>query len=687
MKRVFAKVVAVCLIVSIFICVNIMPTLAADTFYQTTKSNVPVWREPSSSSKEVRRITSTGTVVTVTSSSVNSAGNLWYKIGANEWVFSGNVTEHKHNFSYGRCTTFTCKLSYVLGIANVNNVLYEVIRNDTPLRYNPYDVDTIVERKPQGTILTVVTEAENAYKSIWYKTNNGLWVYSGNVKKHNHVASMCGQPQTRYEQNNVSQHTKIFYNGDNLCSCGQFMSRGTENKAQENHTFGLGDKCTLCGYQKSSPVTTSHNHVASMCGLSSTRYEQNDSSLHTKIVYNGDNLCSCGQFMSKGTETRTTENHSFGTDNKCTKCDYQKQNSSDNDHVHVAAMSGLPQTRYEQDNSSSHTKIVYNGDNLCSCGQFMSRGTENEAQENHIFDSNDECALCAYQKSSPTVTVHNHVASMCGLPTTRYEQNDSSLHTKIFYNGDNLCSCGQFMSKGTETRTTENHTFNKDVCTLCAYNSVKDKETKKKITYINNEHGNAHYNRNKAKEYAEKYAEYASTKTKDTPNYASTKHSVSGYIDRGDGNNCTNFVSQCLKAGGMAYVTGDRTKDTSWFYETKATLYYASYTWGGAANFARHWGHNDKGVGNQRAYMTVIYENAEQAFLDWNYIKTTFMVGDVLQLANSNGVYHTMIIHDTTNMSYAQHTNNGKNAPLYDLLQLKINKGSNEKLIFHKIKN
>jgi hypothetical protein len=52
---------------------------------------------------------------------------------------------------------------------------------------------------------------------------------------------------------------------------------------------------------------------------------------------------------------------------------------------------------------------------------------------------------------------------------------------------------------------------------------------------------------------------------------------------------CTNFVSQCLKAGGMIEIKSGillpHTKSTNWCYSDSKP----SYTWGGALNFYNHW--------------------------------------------------------------------------------------------------
>lgn len=57
------------------------------------------------------------------------------------------------------------------------------------------------------------------------------------------------------------------------------------------------------------------------------------------------------------------------------------------------------------------------------------------------------------------------------------------------------------------------------------------------------------------------------------------------------GNDCTNFISQAMRAGGWKY-TGDRRRhNSSWYYGSTHTI-YTSYTWAGAENwywFAKKW--------------------------------------------------------------------------------------------------
>lgn len=192
-----------------------------------------------------------------------------------------------------------------------------------------------------------------------------------------------------------------------------------------------------------------------------------------------------------------------------------------------------------------------------------------------------------------------------------------------------------------------------------------------KTTYYYNNNSqsnpNSSYNRTAAVGYAQKYATYDSTTVNDTPNYRSTKYSKGGILNDGEGSNCTNFVSQCLHEGNMAYIGSEstRTQMSSWFYDTKLSFYYASYTWGGATSFAKHWGHTPEGVGQQRAYMTVVYEDFWDVIFDWDYLIATLQPGDVIQYSyDGKELNHSVIItsvdKDNDVILYAQHTDNKK---------------------------
>jgi len=59
--------------------------------YKTAKANLVVYNNPSSQTKEVRKIATIGTEVKIVATHKNAAGNSWGKIKAGEWVFMGDL--------------------------------------------------------------------------------------------------------------------------------------------------------------------------------------------------------------------------------------------------------------------------------------------------------------------------------------------------------------------------------------------------------------------------------------------------------------------------------------------------------------------------------------------------------------------------------------------------------------------
>lgn len=174
---------------------------------------------------------------------------------------------------------------------------------------------------------------------------------------------------------------------------------------------------------------------------------------------------------------------------------------------------------------------------------------------------------------------------------------------------------------------------------------------------------NLNYDRNLAKEYAEKYA-----LTPNTQEYP--------YIETND---CANFISQVLKAGGMEEVGSKWDKIESWFCNTKndKDLHNISITWRAARYFRRHWG-NENGLGSNRAaaYTTI---TAQQALDNFHRLFSLLNVGDVIQYGDPNKgghPYHTQVIHDKGfnwrinryDLFLAQHTANRLYVSFYQYL-------------------
>ena len=185
MKQLFKRMSIMLIAVAALVC--LMPgkvSAASVTYYQTAKADVPIWSAASSSSTQIRKIATTGTVLKVIGSTRNSAGNIWYQLNDYTWVFSGNVTNHYHAYHGGYCTGNSCGYEYPLTISG-HSATYTVTNTEgAKIWSRPYSNNSSLGWiAPYGTVYSVVAQTKNADGNYWYQLSNGYWVYSGNVTR------------------------------------------------------------------------------------------------------------------------------------------------------------------------------------------------------------------------------------------------------------------------------------------------------------------------------------------------------------------------------------------------------------------------------------------------------------------------------------------------------------------------
>lgn len=172
--------------------------------------------------------------------------------------------------------------------------------------------------------------------------------------------------------------------------------------------------------------------------------------------------------------------------------------------------------------------------------------------------------------------------------------------------------------------------------------------TYSKITfaeYDTSKFKNEAYNREKAREYALKWAI--------TPN----KYYYN-YIN--DGGDCTSFVSQVLRAGGLDFLgsKANATSINSWFYYS-ADLPNRTSTWTSANAFNLHFGKEKKRVYDYREY------KIEDALKVWNDIYSSIYIGDIVQYSRPNNIaFHSQAITDVIDKEtiyFSQHSNTIEN--------------------------
>jgi len=104
------------------------------------------------------------------------SGNVYYS-------YSGtNIPHSKHTYDdKGYCTVGGEE--YPISLQKMPETTYQVINDNTPVRWRPYESEPIFRKLSKGTGVTVVESGKNAKGNLWYKLNDGTWVYSENVKK------------------------------------------------------------------------------------------------------------------------------------------------------------------------------------------------------------------------------------------------------------------------------------------------------------------------------------------------------------------------------------------------------------------------------------------------------------------------------------------------------------------------
>lgn len=156
---------------------------------------------------------------------------------------------------------------------------------------------------------------------------------------------------------------------------------------------------------------------------------------------------------------------------------------------------------------------------------------------------------------------------------------------------------------------------------------------------------NEAYNREKAREYALKWA---TTSNKAYYNYIN------------DGGDCTSFVSQVLRAGGLEFVGSkeNATSIKSWFYYS-SNLPNRSSTWTAANPFNLHFGKEYKRAYNYREY------KIEDALNNWEDIYSSIYIGDIVQYSRPNNIaFHSQAITDLIDnktIYFSQHSNTIEN--------------------------
>ena len=172
---------------------------------------------------------------------------------------------------------------------------------------------------------------------------------------------------------------------------------------------------------------------------------------------------------------------------------------------------------------------------------------------------------------------------------------------------------------------------------------------------------NSGYNRTQAAAYANQYGENAN----------------SAYRKLGE--DCTNFISQCLYAGGMSMIgkpltsteANDRARRTNvsnWYYASSYVNIVSdtgiSHTWSLASNSMYHWGYRNGEIG--RGFEFVNFSTSEDVKSDYQALLQNLKPGDLLyqRAKGVTGSNHAAIITrvESYEIYYAEHSGSSPTA-------------------------
>ena len=275
LKRVLALALVLLTLGSILQVAVPHASAASVTYYQTSKSSVPIWSASNSSSTKIRTITTVGTVLKVVGSTTNSAGNLWYKLSDGYWVFSGNVTKHNHAYTGGICTGISCGYEYPYTVSSFSGTFVVTNSAGAKIWKRPYSNNsTHIRTDAKNKVLTVTAKTTNADGNLWYKLSDGYWVYSGNVTQRFTISYNLNGGKGSFSSQTVLKGSKLTIPSAKPSKVGYtFQGWGTSSSDttvdyKPGTAYSFTSNKTLYAIWK----TCSHSYASGICDVCGYEY-------------------------------------------------------------------------------------------------------------------------------------------------------------------------------------------------------------------------------------------------------------------------------------------------------------------------------------------------------------------------------------------------------------------------------
>ncbi len=164
---------------------------------------------------------------------------------------------HSYN-SVGHCGK--CGQVYPMPVTSLPAKTYEAVKNDVPVRNRPYAPEKIIRSLSKGERVSVVASGKNSQGNLWYKLDNGTWVYSKNLTESKQSAD-CSNGHTK----GAYQFCEAVHPHDRYWKCANCGALFTDGSTQKL------DSCEICN-PKPSPVTFYNYKVRKLTATSAEPY-------------------------------------------------------------------------------------------------------------------------------------------------------------------------------------------------------------------------------------------------------------------------------------------------------------------------------------------------------------------------------------------------------------------------------
>ena len=192
-------------------------------------------------------------------------------------------------------------------------------------------------------------------------------------------------------------------------------------------------------------------------------YRPDDEETHT-LYQEGKLICSsCSAVINPDYNSiEIGGSHTFNSNGKCTACGYQKPSCSHDETKKVFLRSEYDQI---SGNGQQHRVIDHNRVECAYCGQVLNNDKVDYWEDNHHFNTNNQCTDCGYQKIT---CVHEHTYKNYTFEGSCVRYDEEQHYRTRYYN--RVCSkCKTIVDKNLKEKELEKHALIDDlgICMYC----------------------------------------------------------------------------------------------------------------------------------------------------------------------------------------------------------------------------